>query len=79
MIDRACRVCGCTDEKACMLFAGPTGPRRLSEYEAACGLIVELQVKISDVELQAFTWPCCWIEPDLCSACLINPAVRGAA
>jgi hypothetical protein len=62
-----CRGCGCTNERACTLFAGSTGPRRLTEQE-----IIESQ--ISDVELQAYTFPCCWIEPDLCSACLTGPA-----
>lgn len=62
-----CRGCSCTNDRPCTLFAGSTGPRRLSEHE-----IVDAQ--ITDVQLQAFTFPCCWIEPDLCSACLEPPA-----
>jgi len=38
MSERKCRVCGCTDERACETPAGP----------------------------------CFWVEPDLCSGCLMS-------
>lgn len=56
---KKCRVCGCTDNSPC--FTDVHGERHTLESLAAFSDEV-----LGSVELT----PCCWIELNLCSACV---------
>jgi len=59
-----CRVCGCTEDQACVFFKG----KRLSDVE-----LYVLSRKI-DIVAHPDSSACTWIEPDLCSGCVEEPA-----
>lgn len=60
MIAGECRVCGCTEDQACFVLDG----KRLSDEE------------LEDLEREDLFEGvlCSWIEPDLCSACVVEAA-----
>lgn len=60
MIAGVCRVCGCTEEFACLMWDGA----RLTEDDLL-RMYNGRDLSVPDV--------CTWIEPDLCSAC-VTPA-----
>lgn len=58
LIAGVCRVCGCTDDHACLL-------------DARTGELVD--VDAGDT-LNGLVVPCSWVEPNLCSGCVEAPA-----
>ncbi|HET7485853.1 MAG TPA: hypothetical protein VFJ64_10835 [Solirubrobacterales bacterium] len=59
-----CKACGCTNSEPC--FTSPAGKvRRFAEIEQ----MTEQELAVVDVGD-----PCHWIEPDLCSACVVDRA-----
>jgi hypothetical protein len=57
-----CKVCGCTDNQPC--FMNADGKRlQTTELEA-----------MPDEQLERLDLvPCYWIQPDLCSGCVVEP------
>jgi hypothetical protein len=57
-----CRVCGCSNNAPCFTgLVGVTYSTRQIE-------------QLADEQLEAMELvPCSWVEPDLCSCCVVNP------
>lgn len=63
----ACRECGCTDDNACLVDVrtGDVVDRLDADQQIDFDAGADAKVNVE---------PCYWVEPDLCSACVVDKA-----